>query len=168
MYIDFGKITSTHGIRGEVKIYPYTDDVDNILSLKKIYMDRKGYKVSSIRFHKNMFIAKLVGINTVEEAETFRNKFVQREIDEDEKLEEDTYYIKDLIGIEVYLEKGELFGKIKDVFETGANDVYVIKTMDEKEVLIPAIKSVVKDVDILNGKMIIELMEGLVWLSLQL
>lgn len=168
MYIDFGKITSTHGIRGEVKIYPYTDDVDNILSLKKIYIDDKEYKVNSIRFHKNMFIAKLMGINTVEQAETFRNKLVKREIDEDEELEEDTYYIKDLIGLDVYLENNELFGKIKDVFQTGANDVYVIETLDNKEVLIPAIKSVVKDVDIASGKMIIELMEGLVWLSLQL
>ena len=168
MYIDFGKITSTHGIRGEVKIYPYTDDVDNILSLKKIYIEEKGYKVSSIRFHKNMFIAKLVGINTVEDAEAFRNKLVQREIDKNEELEEDTYYIKELIGLDVYLENGELFGKIKDVFQTGANDVYVIETMDQKEVLIPAIKSVVKDVDISGNKMIIELMEGLVWLSLQL
>jgi len=162
MYIDFGKITSTHGIRGEVKIYPYTDDVDNILSLKKIYIEGEGYKVSSIRFHKNMFITKLVGINTVNEAETFRNKLVQREIDENEQLEEDTYYVKDLIGLDVYLENGELFGKIKDVFQTGANDVYVIKTTDEKEVLIPAIKSVVKDVDIASGKMVIELMEGLI------
>ena len=162
MYIDFGKITSTHGIRGEVKIYPYTDDVDNILSLKKIYIEDKGYKVSSIRFHKNMFIAKLMGVNTVEDAETFRNKLVQREIDENEELEEDTYYIKDLIGLDVYLESNELFGKIKDVFQTGANDVYVIRTIDEKEVLIPAIKSVVKDVDINSNKMIIELMEGLI------
>lgn len=162
MYIDFGKITSTHGIRGEVKIYPYTDDVDNILNLKKIYIEGKGYKVNSIRFHKNMFVTKLNGINTVEEAETFRNKLVQREIDENEELEEDTYYIKDLIGLDVYLENNELFGKIKDVFQTGANDVYVIRTNDNKEVLIPAIKSVVKDVDIVNSKMIIELMEGLV------
>lgn len=161
MYIDFGKITSTHGIRGEVKIYPWTDDVDNILSLKKIYIGEKGYKVSSIRFHKNMFITKLVGVNTVEDAESLRNKLVQREIDENEELEEDTYYIKDLIGLDVYLENNELYGKIKDVFQTGANDVYVIYTVDEKEVLIPAIKSVVKDVDIASGKMIIELMEGL-------
>jgi len=168
MYIDFGKITSTHGIRGEVKIYPYTDDVDNILNLKKIYIEGKGYKVSSIRFHKNMFVIKLNGINTVEEAEAFRNKLVQREIDENEELEEDTYYIKDLIGLDVYLEDNSLFGKIKDVFQTGANDVYVIQTVDSKEVLIPAIKSVVKDVDIVGNKMIIELMEGLVWLNLQL
>ena len=168
MYIDFGKITSTHGIRGEVKIYPYTDDVDNILNLKKIYIEGKGYKISSIRFHKNMFVTKLNGINTVEEAEAFRNKLVQREIDENEELEEDTYYIKDLIGLDVYLENNELFGKIKDVFQTGANDVYVIQTVDSKEVLIPAIKSVVKDVDIVGNKMIIELMEGLVWLNLQL
>ena len=90
------------------------------------------------------------------------------EIDENEELEEDTYYIKDLIGLDVYLENNDLFGKIKDVFQTGANDVYVIQTVDEKEVLIPAIKSVVKDVDIDNNKMIIELMEGLIWLSLQL
>ena len=109
-----------------------------------------------------------MGVDTVEDAESFRNKLVQREIDENEQLEEDTYYIKDLIDLDVYLENNELFGKIKDVFKTGANDVYVIQTVDGKEVLIPAIKSVVKDVDIASGKMIIELMEGLIWLSSQL
>lgn len=163
MYIDFGKITSTHGIKGEMKIYPYTDDIDNILNLKKLYINDKAYKINSIKFHKNMLIAKLSGINTIEEAEKFRNKVVQREIDKNEVLEEDTYYVKDLIGLDVYLEAGSLFGKVKDVFQTGANDVYVIETLDKKEVLIPAIKDVVKIVDIAENKMIIELMEGLIW-----
>lgn len=163
MYIDFGKITSTHGIKGELKIYPYTDDIDNILNLKKVYINEEAYKVSSMKFHKNMLIAKLKGINTIEEAEKFRNTIVQREISDDEVLEEDTYYIKDLIGLEVYLEDSSLFGKIKDVFQTGANDVYVIETLDKKEVLIPAIKDVVKMVDLAENKMVIELMEGLVW-----
>lgn len=162
MYIDFGKITSTHGIKGEVKIYPYTDDIDNILNLKKVYINEEAYKVRSMKFHKNMLIAKLKGINTIEEAEKFRNTIVQREISDDEVLEEDTYYIKDLIGLEVYLEDSSLFGKIKDVFQTGANDVYVIETLDKKEVLIPAIKDVVKMVDLAENKMVIELMEGLV------
>lgn len=163
MYIDFGKITSTHGIKGEMKIYPYTDDIDNILNLKKLYINDKAYKINSMKFHKNMLIAKLSGINTIEEAEKFRNKVVQREIEDNEVLEEDTYYIKDLIGLDVYLEAGSLFGKVKDVFQTGANDVYVIQTLDKKEVLIPAIKDVVKIVDLAENKMIIELMEGLIW-----
>lgn len=163
MYIDFGKITSTHGIKGEIKIYPYTDDVDNILNLKKLYINKEEYKINSIKFHKNMFIAKLNGINTIEQAEKFRNVLVQREISDEEVLEEDTYYVKDLIGLDVFLEDETLFGKVKDVFQTGANDVYVIETPDNKEVLIPAIKSVVKSVCIAENKMVIELMEGLVW-----
>lgn len=161
-YIEFGKITSTHGIKGEMKIYPYTDDIENILKLKKVYIDSNMYKVSSIKFHKNMFIAKLKEINTIEQAEKFRNKLVHRELDENEVLEEDTYYIKDLVDSKVFLEDGTEFGKLIDVFQTGANDVYIIKTIDNQEVLIPAIKDVVKDIDIKNKKITIELMEGLV------
>lgn len=161
-YIEFGKITSTHGIKGEMKIYPYTDDVDNILKLKKVYLNSNEYVVSSIKFHKNMFIAKLKGIDTIEQAEKFRNCIIQRELDENEVLEEDTYYIKDLVNSTVFLEDGTMFGKLIDVFQTGANDVYVIKTTNKQEVLIPAIKDVVKDIDIKTKKIVIELMEGLI------
>ncbi len=162
MYIDFGKITSMHGIKGEVKVYPYTDNIEYILSLKKLYINLKEYKIDNIRFHKNMFIIKLNGINTIEDAEKFRDSIVQREIDNNEVLEEDTYYVKDLIGLKVFLENGEEFGTLIDVFQTGANDVYVIKDINDKEILIPAIKDVVKHIDIENHKMIIKLMEGLV------
>ncbi len=161
-YIEFGKITSTHGIKGEMKIYPYTDDVDNILKLKKVYINSKEFTVSSIKFHKNMFITKLKGIDTIEQAEKFRNCIIQRELDENEVLEDDTYYIKDLVNCTVLLEDGTKFGKLIDVFQTGANDVYVIKTNDNNEVLIPAIKDVVKDIDIKTKKIVIKLMEGLV------
>ena len=161
-FIEFGKITSAHGIKGELKIYPYTDDVQNILKLKKLYINSKEYDVKSIRYHKNMFIAKLKGIETVEEAAKYRDVIVKRLLDNNEVLEEDTYYVKDLLNLDVYLESGEKFGVLKDVFETGANDVYVIKTVEGKEVLIPAIKDVVKDVNIKDRKMIIKLMEGLV------
>ena len=162
MYIDFGKITSMHGIKGEVKVYPYTDNIEYILSLKKLYINLKEYKIDNIRFHKNMFIIKLNGINTIEDAEKFRDSIVQREIDNNEVLEEDTYYVKDLIGLKVFLENGEEFGILIDVFQTGANDVYVIKDINDKDILIPAIKDVVKHIDIENHKMIIKLMEGLV------
>lgn len=161
MYIDFGKITNVHGIKGEMKIYPYTNDIENILKIKKIYIDNVEYIVSNLRFHKNMFIAKLKGIDTIEQAENYREHIVQRKIQNNEELGKDTYFVKDLIGLKVFLENDELYGKIKDVFETGANDVYVIETLDEKEVLIPAIRSVVKNIDIPNSKMIIHLMEGL-------
>ena len=160
--IEFGKITSTHGIKGEVKIYPYTDDIDNILKLKKLYISEKPYVINSIKFHKNMLIVKLKKINTIEEAEVLKNSIVSRELDSYEVLEEDTYYIKDLIGLEVFLENGEEFGVLKDVFQTGANDVYVVETLEKKEVLLPAIKDVIKDIDISNKKMVVKLMEGLV------
>lgn len=161
-YIEFGKITSTHGIKGEMKIYPYTDNIENILKLKKVYINSKEYKISSIKFHKNMFIVKLMTIDTIEQAEKFRNCIIQRELDENEVLEEDTYYIKDLVNSKVFLEDETEFGILIDVFQTGANDVYVIKTLDDKEVLIPAIKDVVRYIDIKSKKIIIKLMEGLI------
>lgn len=159
-----GKIVNVHGIKGEVKVYPYTDDIDNLSKVKSLYFDDKlkiSYNVKSCKIIKNMLVFKLQGIDTVETANTFRNKDVF--IPKEEILEEDTYYIEDLIGCEIIdMEKKELIGKITYVFNTGANDVYEIEKFDSDKIYLPAIKQVVKNVDIKDKKIYVKLMDGLI------
>lgn len=158
-----GKIVNIHGIKGEVKVYPYTDDIDNLTNLKSIYFDadmKKKYKVKLCRVHKNMLIVKLEGINSAEQAESVRdtNIFIPKEKIEDE----DTFYIEDLIGIDVLDVNENKIGVITYVFNTGANDVYEVENADKQKIYLPAIKQVIKKVDIENNKMYVEMMEGLV------
>lgn len=170
-YVEFGKIINTHGIKGEVKIYPYTSDFDLAIKLKKIYIgnsslletkDKEKINLKSIKVHKNMFIAMLENIDTMDKAEKLKNKYVFKEIDGAEKLEEGVYYVKDLIGLEVYLEDKKHFGILTDVITTGANDVYIVATKSHGDVLIPAITDVVKKIDLSSKKIYISLMEGLI------
>lgn len=161
-----GKIVNIHGIKGEVKVYPYTDDMENLTNLKSIYFDKdmtKKYKVKSCRIQKNMLIVKLEGINSVEQAEILRDTdvFIPKEKIDDE----DTFYIEDLIGMDVLKLNGNKaenkIGVITYVFNTGANDVYEVETTDKQKIYLPAIKQVVKKVDVENNKMYVEMMEGL-------
>ena len=162
-YLEAGKIVNVHGLRGDVKIMPWCDSADFLCEFEYLYLDREGKKeleVENARVFKNMVIAKFAGINTVEEAEKLREKVLYLSRD-DVELYEDTYFIKDLIGIEVSdADTGKIYGLIKDVFQTGANDVYSIKN-GEKEYLVPAIADVVVSTDIENKKMTIRPLEGL-------
>ena len=160
--LQVGVITTTHGIRGEVKVYPTTDDVHRFEELESVLLDTgKEYrelKIKSVQYA----ILKFKGIDNINDIEKYKGKslFVTRE--NAQPLGEDEYYIADLIGMEVYLEDGSHFGTLKDVMETGANDVYIIKTEEGKEVLIPAIYECILDVDVEAGKMEIHLLDGLV------
>lgn len=161
-----GQIVNVHGIKGEVKIYPYTDDIDALSSkLKKVYLDegmQKKYKISC-RIQKNMILAKLEGINTVEEAEKLRKKNVYISDEDLDELEEDSYYVKDLIGVDVIdVDSNEVLGIVEYIFNTGANDIYEIKRSDNSKVYLPAIKQVIKKVDIKARKIYVEIMEGLI------
>lgn len=161
-----GQIVNVHGIKGEVKIYPYTDDVDSLAKkLKKVYLDehmKESYNVSC-RVQKGMLLAKLSTIDTVEKAENLRKKYVYISEEDLDTLEEDSYYVKDLIGLEIYnIEDNKLIGTLDYVFNTGANDVYEVTTTDNKKVYLPAIKQVIKKVDIKARKIYVELMEGLI------
>lgn len=159
-----GKIVNIHGIKGEIKVYPYTDDIENLSKLKEIYFDEKlekKYIIKSSKIQKNMLILKLDSIDSVEEAEKLRNMNLY--IPKLEVKEEDTYYIEDLISLEVIDIKNNVsIGKITYVFNNGANDVYEILTNDGKKVYFPAIKQVVKKVDIKNNKIYVEVMKGLI------
>lgn len=159
-YLEAGKIVNTHGIKGEVKIMPYTDVPELLCEFDRLFLDRKEIFIERARVAKNMVIAKLEGVNTPEQAEKLRNKILYMHRD-DLELDDGTYFIQDLIGVEVKdADTDVVYGKITDVMQTGANDVYVIKG-DGKEYLIPAIADVVISTDIDNNSMIIRPLEGL-------
>lgn len=161
-YLEAGKIVTIHGIKGEVKIMPYCDSAELFCEFDRFFLGKNHTEigVERSRVQKNMVIAKLEGIDTPEEAEKLRNKvlFMHRD---DLELDDDTYFIQDLIGVEVNdADSGFVYGKIIDVMQTGANDVYVIKGED-KEYLVPAIADVVVSTDIDGNIMLIRPLEGL-------
>ena len=165
-YIEIGQIVNTNGLKGVVKVNPFTDDISKFEDLKYVYIQLKNelkkVKIEQVRYNKNQVLLKLEGIDYIEEAEKYRNFYLKTEKESQEDLGEDTYYIVDLIGLDVYSDKNEYLGKIEDVFPTGSNDVYVVKDNLGKQILIPAIADVVKEVDLKNKKMIINLIPGLV------
>ena len=160
-----GVITTTHGIRGEVKVYPTTDDVHRFEDLDSVLLDTgREYielEIENVKYFKQYAILKFKGINTINDIEKYKGRSLYVTRDQAIPLDEDEYYIADLIGLDVYLENGEKFGVLKDVMETGANDVYIVETGEGKEVLLPAIHECILDVDIEENRMEIHLMDGL-------
>ena len=162
-----GQIVNVHGIKGEVKIYPYTDDLENLSKkLKNIFldenMDRECYK-TNCRIQKGMLLCKISGVDTIEQAEKLIGKYVYIDERNLDKLEDDNYYVKDLLGLDIIdINTNSLFGKLEYIYNTGANDVYEVITQDNKKVYLPAIKQVIKKVDIKNKKIYVEIMKGLI------
>lgn len=159
-----GKIVNIHGIKGEVKIYPYTDDIENLAKTKVIYLDKelKNKYDISCRIQKNMLLVKIKGVDTPEQAESLREKEVYVPRESLKELEEDTYYIEDLLGFEIVDMNENHIGTLKYIFNTGANDVYEVETNEHGNIYLPAIKQVIKKVDIKKSKIYVEIMEGLV------
>ena len=161
-YLEAGKIVNIHGIRGEVKIMPYCDSPELLCEFDRLFLGKslKEIYIQHSRVQKNMVICKIEGIDSPEQAEKLRNQMLYMHRD-DLELDENTYFIQDLIGITVKdADTGEIYGTIDDVLQTGANDVYSIKNGD-KNYLVPAIADVVVDTDIDSGIMTIRVPEGL-------
>lgn len=158
---EVGKIVNTFGIKGEVKVNLYTEDISNFKTNNKVYVNDKEMQVENSRLQKNMLILKLKGIDNMNDAEDLRGSIIKVNRSKNE-LPEGTYYIADLIGLDVYTEDGSLLGKVIDIYNTGANDIYTVKTQDGKEILLPAIKDVIKQVDIKNEKIIVHILKGLI------
>ena len=164
--LQVGVISSTHGVRGEVKVFPTTDDVTRFRQLKKVYLDTGRemlpLEIQNVKFFKQFAILKFKGIDNINDIEKYRGKSLMIDREDAVDLDEDEYFIADMIGMKVYTEDGSEFGTLKDVMETGANDVYIIDSLEHGEVLIPAIKECILDVDMDEERMTIHLMEGLV------
>ena len=164
--VEIGQIVNTFGIQGEVKVTPFTDDIKRFDDLKNVYVktkkESKLYKVENVRYHKNMVLLKLEGINNPEDAEKLRNAFLEIDRKDAIPLEEGTYFIADLINLDVYTDEGKLLGKVDDIYNTGVNDIYVVKDELGKQILLPGIKDVIKEVDLEAEKIIVHLITGLV------
>jgi 16S rRNA processing protein RimM len=159
-----GVIANTHGIRGEVKIFPTTDDVKRFDYLKEAYIDAGKEKikveVSNVRYFKNLVIVKFKGIDNINDIERYKGKDLLVTRENALPLEEGEYYLADIIGANVYTEDGILFGSLEDVIETGANLVYSVQH-EGKEVLLPVIDDCVKEVNVEEKKVIVHIMKGL-------
>lgn len=159
--LECGKIVSTHGVRGEVKINPWCDGPDFLCEFEELYLkDGRVLELERARVHKNCVIAKVAGIDSIESAMPYINAVVYLN-KEDVELPDGTYFIADLIGLSVVdYDTGRIYGKITDVMQTGANDVYTV-TSEEGDTLIPAISDVVMETDLEAGELRIRPLEGL-------
>ena len=163
--LQVGVITKTHGVRGEVKVFPTTDDPARFKKLKDVILDngkvKKDLEIESVKFFKNMVILKFKGLDNINDVERFRQAKLLVTRENAVELEEDEYFIADLIGIKVTSDGGEELGIIKDVLQTGANDVYVIAKENTPDLLVPAIHDCVLAVDVEAQTMTVHLLDGL-------
>ncbi len=162
-----GEIVNTQGIKGEMRVIPHTDDITRFELLDRIFILRRGVleekEIQTVRYHKQFVLLKLKGIDDINAAEPYKGCEIQIPAEEALPCGEDEYYIRDLYGMSVYDEAGELLGALSDILFTGANDVYVIQPTDpdKKDILLPAIKQCVLNVDVAQKKMMVKLLEGL-------
>ncbi len=160
--LEVGKIINTHGLRGEVKVIPWTDTPDVFEDLETLYLKNNDVlTISSVKYQKNNLIVKFKELGDINEAETLKNQVLYAERSALGELPEGVYYIADLIGLSVRKETGEEVGKIKDVLQTGANDIYVVAREGAKDLLVPVIPNVVLSVDIDGGEVTVSLPDGL-------
>ena len=163
-YLEVGQIVNTHGLRGHVKVVPFTDDINRFKSLKSVYIDFKNQliecKIQEVKFIKKLVRLKFEGIDNINDAEKYKGCYLKISRKDAKKLEKDTYFIADLIGLDVYNLENNKIGVLKDIFPTGSNDVYVVELEDRKQVLLPAISKVIKEIDIEQGKIVVDINQG--------
>ena len=164
--LEIGQIVNTFGIKGFVKVNPFVDDISRYDDLEKVYVKRnkqlKEMQVEEVKYHKNMVLLKFKGIDRVEDAELLRNSYLEVDRENAIELQEGEYFIADLIGLNIFTEEGENLGKLDDIYNTGSNDIYVVKTEEGKQLLLPAISEVIKEINIKESKIVVHLLEGLI------
>lgn len=164
-FLRVGVISSTHGIRGDVKVYPTTDDVKRFTELKEVYLDlgaeKPSLQIEHVKFLKNMVILKFKGYDNINDIEKYKGKDLLIARDQAVKLSADEHFIVDLIGLSVVTDSGEDFGTVTDIMQMPANDIYVIKGKDGKEYLFPSIKECILDVNLEDKKVLVHIMDGL-------
>ena len=163
--LQVGVISSMHGVHGEVKVFPTTSDPSRDKYLKEVLLDTGKEKITmklkGVKFFKQFVIVKFEGYDNPNDIEKYKGKPIYVTRENAVKLEKDEYFVADLYDIEVYEDNGDKLGVIVDVIETGSNDVYTVKCTDGSEILLPAIKQCILDVDIDNNKMVVHVLDGL-------
>lgn len=165
-YFEIGQIVNTFGIKGFVKINPFTDDLERFEELDSVLVVKNKelieMQIEEVKFHKNLVLVKFKGIEDINMAEKFKGCYIKIPRDKARKLPEDTYFIADLIGIKVYDDNGNLLGKVQDIYNNKSHDIYVVKDDLGKQILLPSTKEVIKQIDLDEDKMIVHLIDGLV------
>lgn len=165
-FIIIGKIVSTQGNKGEVKVIPLTDSIDRFDKLTDVFI-REGnieklLKINNLKTKKNAVILKFEDIDNIEKAKILVPSFLKVKRSNAVKLPKDTYFIFDIIGLEVYTNQNELLGKVDNIISTGSNDVYLVKNKNKKEILIPAIREIIKNIDVKKKRITINMVDGLI------
>ena len=165
-YFEIGQIVNHFGIKGMVKVNPFTDDILQFEKLKSILLVKDGklseVEIEETKYSKNQVLLKLKGIDTVEEAEKYRGCYLKIARSNSKKLPKDTYFIADLLGLTVYTDENILLGKVEDIYNSGANDIYVIKSEDGKQILLPGTKEVIKQIDLEQERITVHIIKGLI------
>lgn len=163
-FLVIGKILRAHGVRGEVRVLLHTDLPERFSWLKEVYVgerDPKLIAVEGVRFHKEWVLLKLVGYDFRDQIDSIKGELLQVPIEDAIPLEEDEYFLFQLVGLDVYTDEDEYLGKLKDVIETGANNVFVVQSEGKKDILLPDTEEVVTDIDFENGRLTVHLLPGL-------
>ena len=165
-FLRIGSVTQPHGVHGELKVYTLTDDPRRFGDLEEVILEkgprRETKAIEQVRYFKNMVLLKLEGIDDMDEANRFRSWDIIIPREKGVPLKENEYYTADLIGISVFTEDGKQLGTLKDVIKTGANDVYSVQSDEYGEVLIPAVKACIIDVDVTAARMTVHLLPCLI------
>ena len=164
-YFEIGQISNTHGLKGELKVRPYTENAKRFEKIKRVLIRNKQdgfdeYEVQSVRYQKDIVLLKLKGIDDIDIAENLKTQSLIIPREDAKELEENEFFIADLIGCNVY-ENNEKIGELVDIFTAGASDVYVIKRAGKNDLLLPALESIIKNIDVKNKKIDVEVPRGL-------
>ena len=165
-FLEIGQIVNTFAIKGMVKVKPFTDDITRFDRLDKVYVEsnkiKKQYEIEEVKYHKDLVLIKFKGIDKVEDAELLRNCYLKVDRKDEPELEEGTYYIVDLLGLDVYSDEGNLLGKLDDIYNYGSSDIYVVKDELGKQLLLPAISDVIKEINLEQKKIVVHILPGLI------
>lgn len=165
-YFEIGQIVNTFGVKGFVKVNPFTDDMTRFEKLKTVYVVKNKnmteIEIEEVKYHKNMVLLKFKGIKDMNSAERIKGCFLKIHRKDAIELPEDTYFIADILGSDVITDNGEHLGKVDDIYSTGSKDIYVVKNELGKQILLPSIKEVILDIDIEKQIVTVHLLKGLV------
>ncbi len=158
---NIGQIVNVVGIKGELRVYPLTDYKERFEEIESVIIQEQNYEIENVRYHKGLVILKLKGIDNRNIAENYKMNYVKIDRKDARVLPEDTYYVADLVGCEVYTTEGEYIGVLIDVIQNSAQDLYEVETQESKQVLIPAVNEFIKEVDVEKHLIKVRLIEGM-------
>ncbi len=165
-YFEIGQIVNTFGIKGFVKVNPFTDDMQRFGELNYVFVVRNKellkMQIEEVKYHKNVVLVKFKGIEDINMAEQYKGCYIRIKREDARKLPKDTYFIADLIGVSVFDENDNFLGKVNDIYNNKVHDIYVIKDDLGKQILLPSTKEIIKQIDVENDRIVVHLIDGLV------